>query len=44
MSMRPSTVDPKNIKTGINVVAEDINWVYRIQNELNCASKWNQEW
>ena len=31
-------------KSGIDVVAEDRNWVDRIQNELNCASVWTKDW
>lgn len=31
-------------KAGIDVVAEDRNWVDRIQNELNCASVWTKDW
>lgn len=31
-------------KAGIDVVAEDRNWVDRIQNELNCAAVWTKDW
>ena len=40
--MKASSTPSK--KTGIDVVAEDRNWVDRIQNELNCAAVWTKDW
>ena len=35
---------PVSKKSNIDVVAEDRNWVDRIQNELNCAAVWTKDW
>lgn len=34
----------KFIKTGGDAVADDRNWIARIQNELNCTSAWYKDW
>ncbi len=40
--MKPTA--PVTKKSAIDVVAEDRNWVDRIQNELNCAAVWTKDW
>lgn len=34
----------KFAKTGGDAVADDRNWIARIQNEMNCTHSWQKDW